>query len=268
LDGASPSNALIDLHTHILPGVDDGAESMADSLDMARVAVADGITLVVATPHRHHLAYHAPREDAQNRLEELRAALDEAGIPLQVRLGGEAQIAPDSAEQFKSGLALTINESRYLLLEWPFEHWPLYSDQAVFALQLLGIVPIMAHAERYRIVQRNHQQLDSLIERGLIIQINASSLTGSSGGEAKRTAERLITTGAAHLLASDAHSARSRSPILSLGRDRAAELVGLDRARAMVEDVPQQIVANRPIDLPAPAVRPPRPFWAIWRSNQ
>jgi protein-tyrosine phosphatase len=258
---------LIDLHTHVLPGVDDGARTMDDALAMAKVALDDGITTVVATPHRHEGAYRAPREDAQQRLAELQAALTEADLNLEVVLGGEAQIAPDSAAQVRAGLAFTINGGRYLLVEWPFEQWPLYSEQAIFDLQIEGVLPIIAHAERYRVVQRNHLQLAPLIERGVIVQVNGGSLLGTSGPEVQRTAEKLVLEGMAHVLASDAHSAHARPPLLSAARDRAASLVGEARARAMVEDVPRQIIESRGVSLPDVEVRKARPFWAFWRTS-
>ncbi|HUX88580.1 MAG TPA: CpsB/CapC family capsule biosynthesis tyrosine phosphatase [Chloroflexota bacterium] len=256
---------MIDLHTHILPGVDDGAKEIGDAVAMAQVALADGITTIVATPHRNPWAYTAEIADAQRRLDEVRAACDKAGLGVRLILGGEAFVAPDSADQVRDGLALTINQSRYLLLEWPFDQYPAYSDQAVFDLQVRGIVPLMAHAERYRFFQRDVQKLRGLVERGVLVQVTGSSLTGGHGPEPQKLAELLLTSGLAHVLASDAHSADFRPPILSTAFQRAIELVGEARARAMVVDVPQEVIDNRSVDLPP--VDPPvsRPFWAFWR---
>jgi protein-tyrosine phosphatase len=258
---------VIDLHTHILPGVDDGAQTLDDSVAMARVAVDDGITAVVATPHRNPWTYTAGVAEAERRLDEVRAACREAGLAIRLILGGEAYVAPDLAEQVRVGLALTINESRYLLVEWPFEQYPVYSEQAIFDLQVRGIVPLMAHAERYRFLQRDVQKVRALVDRGILIQVTGSSLTGGHGPEPQKLAEALLTSGLAHVLASDAHSAELRPPILTPAYQRAIELVGEARARAMVTDAPEQIIDNRPVDLP-PA-KPPvqRPFWAFWRRS-
>jgi protein-tyrosine phosphatase len=256
---------LIDLHNHILPGVDDGATTLADALAMARVARADGITTVVATPHRSPWAYRADRADAERRLAEVATACVAEGIDLQLVLGSEAFVAPDLPEQVRTGLALTINAGHYLLVEWPYDQYPPYSEPVLFELQVRGLHPVMAHAERYRVVQREPERLARLIERGLIVQVTASSLLGDAGPAIQRTAETLLQQGLAHLLATDSHSVAHRPPLLSLARERARVLVGDERAWALVRDVPAAIVADRPLSLPAPEPRKPRAFWALWK---
>jgi protein-tyrosine phosphatase len=259
---------LVDLHTHILPGVDDGAATLEDSLAMARMALADGITTIVATPHRNAWTYHAELADAQRRLAEVQQACDREGLTVRLLLGGEAYIAPDLADQVRDGLALTINGGRYLLVEWPFDEYPIYTERAIFDLQLRGIVPVMAHAERYRAVQRDLHRLDPLVERGVPIQVTASSLLGEFGPVVQRTAEALLVHDLAHIIASDSHAVDRRAPVLSAGRAAAAALVGQDRARALVEETPQAIVDDRTIELPAPKRSTRKPFWAFWRSGE
>jgi protein-tyrosine phosphatase len=196
----------------------------------------------------------------------VREACQAAGCPVEILLGGESMIAPDLADQVRQGAALTINDSRYLLVEWPFETYPSFSDQVIFDLQVRGIVPIVAHAERYAFVQRHAQALVPLVERGLVVQVTAGSLFGESGPDARRAAETLLRTNLAHLLASDSHGVDRRPPVLGPARTRAAELVGEARARALVEDVPRAIIENRPLALPAPKLMRDRPFWAFWRA--
>jgi protein-tyrosine phosphatase len=258
---------LIDLHNHILPGVDDGAEAVADSLAMARMALDDGITTIVATPHRNSWTYHDPPADAHRRLAELKVHCQEAGCDVELFLGGEAFIAPDLAEQIRTGLALTINGSRYLLVEWGIDQFPAYADQAIFDLRVQGIVPILAHAERYRAVQHNVESLASLVRRGAMVQVTAGSLTGESGAGARRAAEQILVANLGHVLATDSHSIRRRPPTLATARARAEELIGAERARALVVDVPRQIIDNRSIELPDPIELESRPFWAFWRSG-
>ena len=258
---------MIDLHNHILPGVDDGAETFEQSLAMARMALNDGITTIVATPHRNSWTYHDPPADAQRRLTELKVHCQEAGCVIDLLLGGEAFIAPDLAEQIKSGLALTINGSRYLMVEWAIDQFPAYADHAIFDLRVHGIVPIIAHAERYRAVQRNVDSLATLVRRGAMVQVTAGSLAGESGSGARRAAEQILLANLGHVLATDSHSIQQRPPILASARARAEELIGTERARALVVDVPRQIIDNRPIDLPDPIEHESRPFWAFWRSG-
>lgn len=258
---------MIDLHTHILPGVDDGAKTLDDSVAMARVASEDGITTIVATPHRNSWTYNAPREDAEARLNEVRDACRQAGVAIQLVLGGEAYVAPDIANQVRDGLAFTINNGRYVLVEWPFDQYPAYSDQAIFDLQVVGLIPIMAHAERYRVIQRDPERIIPLIERGVLIQVTSGSLLGDLGLEAKRTAETLLVRDMAHVLASDSHSIDRRPPVLNEAYHRAAQLIGEDRARSLVIDTPRQIVDNQDVKLSPPRPPPARPFWAFWKSR-
>jgi protein-tyrosine phosphatase len=258
---------LIDLHNHIMPGVDDGAETIEDSLAMARMAFDDGITTVVATPHRNSWTYDAPPDDAQRRLAELQDACRGAGCDLEILLGGEAFIAPDLGAQVKRGLALTINSSRYLLVEWAIDQFPAYADESVFNLRVQGIVPIIAHAERYRAVQRQVESLATLVRRGAMVQVTASSLTGEAGPNARRCAEQILLANLGHVLATDSHSIRRRLPVLSAARARAEELIGAERARSLVLDVPRLVLDNQPIELPEPIETPTKPFWAFWRSG-
>jgi protein-tyrosine phosphatase len=258
---------LIDLHTHILPGVDDGAENLASSVAMARLARADGITTIVATPHRNPWSYCSEPEHARRLLESVRDACRAADCDVEILLGGEAHIAPDLPDQLRQGIALTINDSRYLLIEWPIDLFPPYSDQVIFDLQVRGIVPIIAHAERYRAVHRDTRFLVPLIERGVVVQVTAGSLLGDAGPVTRKVAETMLADNLAHLLASDSHSVTRRPPVLSTARDRAGEIVGAERAHAMVDEVPRLILDNRPLSLPAPNPGRSRPFWAFWRSE-
>ena len=258
---------MIDLHNHILPGVDDGAATLADALAIARMAYADGIRGIVATPHRHPRAYTAPRADAVTLLDAIRAASRDEDLAMEYYLGGEAYIAPDLVDQIQSGLALTINGGRYLLVEWPIREYPRFSAEIVFELQVRGIVPIIAHAERYRFVQTDISRLASFVERGVLVQITAASLVGTAGRGYRKTAETLLTHGLAHFIATDSHNVQRRPPILSRARDRACELVGRDRALAMVDHAPRLVVENRPVELPAVVTRPSRAFWQFWKER-
>lgn len=259
---------MIDLHSHILPGVDDGVASLDEATLLARVAADNDIATIVATPHRSPWAYTAARSDAERRLDAVRGACRSAGIEITLVLGSEAYIAPDLAEQVQRGLALTINAGRYLLVEWPIDQYPRYSEEAVFRLQLQGIIPIIAHAERYRFVQDDLARLVGYVARGALVQVTAASLLGQAGAAAQKAAETLLTRGLAQIIASDSHGAERRPPILGPARDRAAALIGDRRAQAMVQTAPAQIIANQPVELPPPERRPARPFWAFWRERK
>lgn len=256
---------MIDLHNHILPGVDDGAKAMDESVEMARVAQSDGIGVVVATPHRNAWSYHAERADALRRLAELDQSCRQAALTVQLLLGGEAYVAPDLAEQVQTGLALTLNGGRYLLVEWPVDQYPGWIEEALFTLQVRGICPIIAHAERYRVVQREPERLARLVDRGVLVQITAASLLGPDRHADRQTAELLARRGLAHLIATDSHSPSRRPPRLSPARERASEIVGQARAWAMVRDAPRQVIENQTVELPPPDPAKSRSFWTFWK---
>ena len=255
---------MIDIHAHILPGLDDGAQTLEEAVRLANAACEDGIVAVVATPHAdgtfgRRLGY------TEQRLTELRQAFLASGLKLEVMPGCEALLTPEIAARAAAGQYLTLNGSRYLLVEWPIYQLPTYVHQALFELRLKGFVPVLAHAERYQAVQTDVNMLVTLVERGALVQVTSGSLLGEFGPEAQRTAEIMLEHGLAHALASDVHSAIHRPPLLSAGATRATRLIGSDAARALVVDTPRAIVEDQPIELPSPRPYRRRPFWAFWR---
>jgi protein-tyrosine phosphatase len=239
---------VIDLHSHILPGVDDGAQSIEDSIEIALAAVADGITVLAATPHVRDDFPTAP-ETMETLVGEVRRVLAREQIQLDVRKGGElaldylGRIAEDDLGRY--GLA---GNPSYLLLEFPYYGWPLSLPQIVFRLRTLGITAVIAHPERNGEVQAEPERLRPLISAGALVQVTAASLDGRLGRMARATGLALVEQELAHLLASDAHSASVRA----VGMRAAAEAVGdQDVARWLATDVPAAIVAGSPL--------PPRP---------
>jgi protein-tyrosine phosphatase len=239
---------VIDLHSHILPGVDDGAQSLEDSLEIALAAVADGITVLAATPHVRDDFPTAP-ETMETLVGEVRRALAREQIQLDVRKGGELALdylarVPEE-ELGRYGLA---GNPRYLLLEFPYYGWPLSLPQTVFRLRTLGIIAVIAHPERNGEVQAEPERLRPLVEAGALVQVTAASLDGRLGRATRATGLALVEQELAHLLASDAHSANVRA----VGMRAAAEAVGdEDIARWLATDVPAAIVEGSPL--------PPRP---------
>lgn len=245
----SPDAApLVDLHCHILPGVDDGATHEAESLRMLRVAEEEGIALVAATPHAHHCrAERIPPKVA--RLNELAA---EAGLAVRVVPGQEVRLVADLVARFRAGELATLNDGHYLLLELPLSGpIPPYLLRAIEELQALGLRPILAHAERYGDIQRDPAPLRELIARGVPIQVNASSLTASAERAARPTAERLLRERLVHLIASDAHDDRWQPPRLRAALTQAAEIAG-DSYAAWMAAQANRVLRDEPLTLPAP----------------
>jgi protein-tyrosine phosphatase len=249
----SRGNVVIDLHSHILPGLDDGAATVEDALGIAEAAVADGIRVIAATPHVRS-DYPTSPEQMERLVESLRLELREAGVPLTLLRGGEialdrlSELGDDELRRF--GLA---GNPKYLLLEAPYFGWPLGLENTLFELQLRGFTAVLAHPERNGEVQASPERLAPLVERGTLVQLTAASLDGRLGAGPRKTGLRLLELGLAHLLASDAHA-----PVLrQIGMSAAVGAIrDDDLARWLSADVPAAIVADGEIPArPSPASR-------------
>ena len=247
---------MIDLHSHILPGVDDGAATYDDALGMAEAAAADGIRVIAATPHVRAADYPTPPEQMERLVDSLRRKLREAAVPLELLPGGEIAFdkLPDLGDDELRRFGLAGNP-KYLLLEAPYFGWPLGIADTVFELQLRGFTAVLAHPERNGEVQASPERLAPLVERGTLVQLTAASLDGRIGPGPQKTGLRLLELGLAHLLASDAHAPTLRE----IGMSAAARRIRDDElVRWLTEDVPAAIVRNG--EIPARPGRPPRRF--------
>jgi protein-tyrosine phosphatase len=244
---------MIDLHSHVLPGIDDGAPELSVSLDMARAWVADGVHVVACTPHILPGMYYNAGPEIRNAVRALQDALDREGIPLKLVAGSDAHVTPDMVAKLKSGEILSLADTRYVLVEPPHHVAPARLDEFFFSLLVAGYVPILTHPERLSWIESQYSLVEKLFDRGVWMQITAGSLTGMFGRQPKYWAERMLDEGRVHILATDAHETKRRIPQLSRGRDAAAERVGIDEAEHMVVTRPEGILANAlPSTLPAP----------------
>ncbi len=255
---------MIDLHTHILHDIDDGPAALEGSLELARAALSDGISILAATPHgRSSFGSKNYSVDLVHaRLEELRAALAAAQLPLEVVPGTELFGEADLPARLKSGELLTYGNSRTILVEFLNNEIPITIEQVVFALQLAGYRVLVAHPERIRAVRNDPNVLVPLIERGALMQLTADALLGRQGEALQQIAETLLTHRMVHVIASDSHGTHlQRMPALSAARQRAAELLDAASAEALVHGTPAALLADAPVDLPAPQPVQPRKWW-------
>jgi len=233
---------MIDLHCHILPGLDDGSPDLATSLEMARIALDDGIETIVATPHSFVDAGPTPAQ-IRTATQQLQTALADHNLPLTILPGAEVRAHPDLVELVHDGQVMTIaDQGDYLLLEPPFVGIPNYLEQLCFDLQIAGITPILAHPERVELMQSQPEMCARLVERGCLVQINAPSLHRKYGRTIARIAADLIRGKLVHIVASDAHNATFRPPVLSKVRRVVVQAAGEDAFRKMTELVPGEII--------------------------
>jgi protein-tyrosine phosphatase len=254
LQPETETHIVIDIHCHILPDLDDGPRTWAESLAMARLASEDGVQVVVATPHlfRHKmvdLKEFNRKEVILHRISEFRERLAEENIPLTILPGCDFPLSLEALELLDSDQVLTINAGkRYLLLEMPDFSVPTATPDICFRLQSQGITPIITHPERHVIFQERPEKLARLIDLGCLVQLTAGSLTGVFGRRVAKISRSMVKKGYVHLLASDAHGTRSRPPLLAQGVARLARMVGQDTAVAMVTTIPEKIIKGEPLE--------------------
>lgn len=262
---------MIDLHCHMLPGIDDGAPDLAVALAMARCAVADGITVTACTPHIYPGLYENNRAGIAAAIAGLQQRLHDEGIPLTLTIGADTHLAPDLVEGIRGGRIPTLNGSRYLLLEPPHHVAPPRFEDSLFQLMTAGYVPVITHPERLTWIEHQYATFATLVRAGAWMQVTAGSLTGRFGRRPKYWAERMLDERLVHILATDSHHIDRRPPLLAEGRDAAAQRLGAEEAFNMVDVRPRGIVADTAPDLlpalpEAPPVQPRAKFWQ-WRRG-
>lgn len=227
------------------------------SVDMARMAVADGTTVLACTPHILPTVYDNDGQTIKAAVAILRKALALAQIPLRLVAGADVHLAPDLVAGLKAGRVLTLNDSRYLLLEPPHHVVPPRLAEYIFGLHTAGYVPILTHPERLTWIEGHYALIEQLAHHGTLMQLTAGSLTGRFGRRPRYWAERMLDGGVCHLLASDGHNVDGRPPCLAEGREAAARRVGDEEAANLVLGRSQAIIDNAsPSQLPPPKGHP------------
>jgi protein-tyrosine phosphatase len=201
---------MIDLHCHILPNVDDGAKDLAESVEMAKQAVRQGIKTIIATPHHRNEKYENHGQTIFRQVEEFNRVLESENLDLKVLPGQETRIFGEIVEGLVSGEILPLNQGKYVFVELPSGHVPRYTGQLLFDIQLKGFVPVIVHPERNQEIVENPEVLYQLVKKGALTQITASSVSGHFGKAIKKFSLQLIEANLTHFVASDAHNTLSR----------------------------------------------------------
>ena len=245
---------MVDLHCHVLPAIDDGCESLEQSLEFCRVAMQDGVTTLVATPHQKPGQFDNPPPAVHQKVVELREALREMDLDVEIVEGAEVYCTPDLPQRLKDRQVTTINDAgRYLLLELPYQQIPLRPEETIFQLKLVGVTPVLAHPERIAYFTADLKRLETVVRLGCLTQVTAAAILGGFGEKARDYSYRMLERGLVHIISSDAHDTVYRPPVLSFAREAAAEVVGSERALAMVSEVPRAVCDGRewePWELP------------------
>lgn len=247
----------VDIHSHILWGLDDGAQSPEDTLALARDAVQNGITHVIATPHHKDGKYENPASVILQRVDEANHLLAKHSVDLLILPGMELHLYGDIVADFRAAerTLLTLNETEcYVLLEFPYDHVPAYAQQLLFDLQVQGYVPIIAHPERNHEIRERPSLLYRMVEKGALAQITAASIAGTFSEKYQAISRRLIEHHLIHFIASDAHNIARRGFALRAAYEWMAEKMGPQYPSFFQENA-RRLVCGQDIVVPVP-----RPF--------
>ncbi len=258
-----PLKPFVDIHCHLVPDIDDGAKTWEESLAMARMAVADGTETIVVTPHQLGAYGHNTGDEIRARTRQLQQFLNEHNVPLKVLAGGDVRIESDMIAKLRTGEVMSLADRRkHVLLELPHElYFPL--EPVLDDLNSLGMVGVLSHPERNQGILKQREVLEPLVANGCLMQITAGSIVGTFGPHCQHFSEWMLEQGLVHFVATDAHSPKTRRPLMGRAFERVAELVGWDSAVEFCCENPAAVVAGKKVA--AGRRSPPRKtVWGGW----
>ena len=242
-----------DIHCHLLPEIDDGAASWEETLEMARMAVADGISTIVATPHQLGNCAGTSGDAIRRKVVDVQQLLEQHRVPLRVLPGADVRIEPDLVAKLRDGEVLTLaDKRRHVLLELPHEvYFPM--DGLLSKLSAAGIRGILTHPERNLGILGQPRVLPPLVEAGCLLQVTAGALTGTFGSQIEKFATSLVQKRLVHFVATDAHGCRTRRPLLRRAFDRVTQLIGREAALDLCCRNPISVIKGHDIAPPSPS---------------
>ncbi|RVT63850.1 tyrosine-protein phosphatase [Niallia taxi] len=235
---------MIDIHCHILPGVDDGPVTTEESLLMAREAVKEGIKTIIATPHHRNNKYENKKVDILKNVDKLNRLLRKENIPLEILPGQENRIFGEILEDYQKGEILTLTNSNFLFIEFPTASVPRYAERLLYDIQTEGLTPIIVHPERNKELLENPSILYNLVNNGALTQVTAASVVGYFGKSIKKFAYQLIEHNLTHFVASDAHNTINRTFKLNEAFDIIEKDFGTDYVYLFAENSENVITNN------------------------
>ncbi|WIV12086.1 CpsB/CapC family capsule biosynthesis tyrosine phosphatase [Proteiniborus sp. MB09-C3] len=248
---------MYDIHCHILPEIDDGANSMEEAINMAIMAKENGIEVIFATPH--YIEGVGYKDSSYNReaLEKLNSELEKRNIDMKIYLGCEVYSTCDALKLLEKGLIATLNSSNYMLIELPMHDIPIYIETMIYNLKLKGITPIIAHPERNTKIIENPNILHTLISKGALAQLNLPSLLGMYGESVKNTAEVLLKHDMIHFVGTDAHKPSKRYYRINEVLDILNDLIGGEKTLKITEINPEAVITGTDIETDEPKLYKP-----------
>ena len=245
---------MIDIHCHILHGVDDGPKIRTDSLAMAQAAVKEGIHTIIASPHHQNGIYINSRLDIEAKVMEFNRLMQEENIPLTVLVGQETRINRDMIKELQMGVITPLNNTKFVFIEFPSGEIPCYAEQMLFDIQVGGYIPIIVHPERNRQIADNPSILFNLVQKGSLTQVTAASIVGEFGKAIQKLSYQLIESNLTHFIASDAHNTTSRDFRLKKAYEKICKRYGdetfnmyMENARLLIKG--EDVYCKEPVDI-------------------
>jgi len=243
---------MIDIHCHIVPNIDDGAKSLEDALEMAKIAYSEGIRKIINTSHYHPDFKYKKGEELLKSIKEFNYILKSNNIDIEVCIGNELYYSEDIIEIIEQKEFYTLNNSKYLLIEFPPMRFPKNIVDIIYEIKIRGYIPILAHVERYKEVQENVNLIYECINEGALIQVNASSIIGKNGKEAKQVSEILLDNNMIHFIATDAHSSQRRRPVIKETYKYVSNKYGVRNAEILFIENPSKVIKDEDINIKSP----------------
>lgn len=238
---------MIDIHSHILPNIDDGARNIDESIAMIKEAYKAGFTDIISTSHYIEESYNATIKEREELIKDINKKLEEENINIKIHNGAEAYVAINLVDLIESKKLPTINGSKYLLMELPMHSEIIYLDEVICKLKSNGIIPIIAHPERYSYVQENPKGLQSLIDKGVLFQANYGSVIGHYGKSAKKTLKKLLKNDMIHFFGTDTHRSSGMYIQMDTVLRKLEKLVGKEKLEILSNKNPQRVLDNKEI---------------------
>ena len=254
---------MIDIHSHIIPAIDDGARSEDESLLILQAAIDDGIHTIVATPH-YNYKYYNEKSKILAEVEKLKQTIKTKNLKINILPGQEIRIYGELLADYESGKLMTLaDNSRYMLVEFPFQHIPRYAENLLYEIELYGVKPIIAHPERNREILNNPEKLYNLVAKGALTQLTSSSITGYFGKEIQKFSNQIIKANLAHTIASDSHNISDRSFDMNEAYEIIEKKYGIDYVYYFKENA-QLIIEGKHIDVEQPQPIEKKKFLGIF----
>lgn len=235
---------MIDMHTHILPNIDDGSESMEETIRMLKEAKEAGFTDIITTSHYIENSYDITKRERKNIINEIKSKLDIENINIKLYNGAEAYISNNIYELIEKEELPTLNNSKYLLMELPMNNKVLYLENVIYSLESKGITPIIAHPERYSYVQKDIKFVEELVERGVLFQANYGSIIGKYGNDASKSVKKLLKKKLIHFLGTDTHKSNSIYTQMNIILKKLEKITGKEYLELLSVINPEIVINN------------------------